>query len=97
MTVTNENVNMDLIGAFVTVTFLKEDCFMATVMTNLQVSQDKVQLLMAKNCMNPYDLCSKAGISYASYRRIMKLGGCKLATLGKIAAALKVEVTEILK
>lgn len=65
-------------------------------MTNLQVSQDKVQLLMAQKCMNPYDLCSKAGISYASYRRIMKYGGCKLATLGLIAKALEVDVTEIL-
>ena len=69
---------------------------MATVMTNLQVSQDKVQLLMAEKCMNPYDLCSKAGISYASYRRIMKQGGCKIATLGKLAQALGCKVTEIL-
>lgn len=65
-------------------------------MTNLQVSQNKVQLLMAEKCMNPYDLCSKAGISYASYRRIMKQGGCKIATLGKLAQALECKVTEIL-
>ncbi len=69
---------------------------MATVMTNLQVSQDKVQLKMAEKCMNPYDLCSAAGISYASYRRIMKAGGCKIATLGKIAKALECNVTEII-
>lgn len=65
-------------------------------MTNLQVSQDKVQLKMAEKCMNPYDLCSAAGISYASYRRIMKAGGCKIATLGKIAKALDCNVTEII-
>lgn len=70
---------------------------MATVMTNLQISQDKVQLRMAEKCMNPYDLCSKAEISYASYRRIMKCGGCKLATLGRIAAALECKVTEIIE
>lgn len=70
---------------------------MATVMTNLKISQDKVQLAMARKAMNPYDLCSKAGLSYASYRRIMKKGGCKLATLGKIAAALGVDVTEIIE
>lgn len=69
---------------------------MSTVMTNLQVSQDKVRLLMAEKCMNPYDLCSKAGISYAAYGRIMKQGGCKIATLGKIAGALECKVTEIL-
>lgn len=67
-----------------------------TPMTNLQVSQDKVQLLMAEHCMNPYDLCSKAEISYASYRRIMKQGGCKIATLGKLAQALECKVTDIL-
>lgn len=69
---------------------------MATVMTRLRVSQEKVQLFMAEKCMNPYDLCSKAGISYASYRRIMKQGGCKIATLGKLAQALECKVTEIL-
>lgn len=70
---------------------------MATVMTNLKISQDKVQLLMAEKCMNPYDLCSKAGISYPSYRRIMKMGGCKLATLGKIAQALNCSVADIIE
>ena len=69
---------------------------MAAVMTNLKISQDKVQLAMARRTMNPYDLCSKAGISYASYRRIMKEGNCKIATLGKIAQALEVDVTEIM-
>lgn len=67
------------------------------VMTNLEVSQNKVQLLMAEKKMNPYDLCSAADISYPTYRRIMKIGNCKLATLGKIAAALNVNVTDILR
>lgn len=70
---------------------------MATVMTNLKISQDKVQLAMARKAMNPYDLCSAAGISYAAYHRIMKEGGCKIATLGKISAALGVDVTEIIE
>lgn len=70
---------------------------MSKVMTNLKISQKKVQLKMAEKCMNPYDLCSKAGISYASYRRIMKEGGCKIATMGKMAQALGCDVTEILE
>lgn len=69
---------------------------MATVMTNLKISQDKVQLVMARKTINPYDLCSKAGISYASYRRIMKEGNCKIETLGKIAQVLEVDVTAIM-
>ncbi|MGN0355027.1 MAG: helix-turn-helix domain-containing protein [Muricoprocola sp.] len=67
------------------------------VMTNLEVSQDRVQLLMAEKKMNPYDLCSAADISYATYRRIMKVGNCKIATLGKLASALGVKVTDILE
>lgn len=67
------------------------------VMTNLEVSQDRVQLLMAEKKMNPYDLCSAANISYATYRRIMKVGNCKIATLGKLASALGVKVTDILE
>lgn len=69
---------------------------MPIVMTDLRIAQDKVQIKMAEKCMNPYDLCSAAGISYTSYRRIMKQGGCKIATLGKIAKALGVDVKEIL-
>lgn len=65
-------------------------------MHNLKVDGEKVRLIMARNTMNPYDLCSGAQISYASYRRIMKEGNCKIATLGKIANALGVDVTEIL-
>lgn len=64
---------------------------------NLRVDSEKVRLMMARKTMNPYDLCSGAQISYASYRRIMKEGNCKIATLGKIANALGVDVTEILE
>ncbi len=70
---------------------------MAAIMTNLRVSQNKVQLEMAREGLNPYDLCSKAGISYASYRRIMKTGMCKIATLGNLSKALGVDVTAILE
>lgn len=75
----------------------KEGEEMSKVMTSLKISQNKVQLLMAGECMNPYDLCSSAGISYASYRRIMREGGCKIATLGKITKALECKVTEIIE
>ena len=68
-----------------------------TPMTNLKVSQDKVQLRMAEKCMNPYDLCSKAGISYTTYLKIMKKGGCKIATLGKLAQALECGVLDIIE
>lgn len=69
---------------------------MAKVMTDLKISQNKVQLEMARKLMNPYDLCRKAGISYPAYRRIMRQGGCKLSTLGKLAAALECDVLDII-
>ena len=68
---------------------------MSRLMTNLEINMDKVQLKMAERCMNPYDLCRAAGISYPSYRRILKNGNCKIGTLGKIAAALHCEVLDI--
>ena len=70
---------------------------MTTSKSDLKISKRKVQLLMAKKCMNPYDLCSKAGISYVNYQRIIKTGSTKIATLGKIAKALDVDVTEIIE
>lgn len=70
---------------------------MKTAKSVLRVDAKKVQVVMAKNVMNPYDLCSKAEISYQSYQRIIKSGSCKIATLGKIAAALGVPVTDILE
>lgn len=70
---------------------------MATSKSLLVVSAEKVQILMAERCMNPYDVCSKAEISYPSYQRIIKTGNCKLSTLGKIAKALEVPVTDIIE
>ena len=63
----------------------------------LVVSAEKVQIKMAEHCMNPYELCSKAGISSPSYQRIIKTGNCKISTLGKIAKALDVPVTDIIQ
>ena len=53
---------------------------MKTSKSDLKLSKRKVQLLMAEECMNPYDLCSKGCISYASYQRIMKMESTKIAT-----------------
>lgn len=70
---------------------------MKTAKSVLHIDARKLQVIMAEKLMNPYDLCSKAGISYPSYQRIVKKGGCKIATLGKLAAALEVPVTSILE
>lgn len=68
-----------------------------TAKSTLVLSANKVHLIMAERCMNPYDLCSKAELSYTAYQRFIKTGGCKLSTLGKIAKALNVPVIEIIE
>lgn len=71
---------------------------MSAVMTNLQVSQDKVQLLMAQKCMNPYDLCSKEqirglqesacmGILVSLDSPVMGLDGGEGTTVGDMVAS----------
>ena len=62
----------------------------------LKLNCKNIQIKMAEKRLNPYDLCSKAEISYAGYRRIMNCGNCKLSTLGKLAEALDCNVTEII-
>lgn len=70
---------------------------METSKSRLKISVYKMHLIMANNCLNPYDICGKSGISYQAYQRIIKTGNCKIGTLGKIAKALNVDVTEILE
>lgn len=61
------------------------------------VDNGKLQIALASACMNPYDLCKKTGIQYQTYRRISAGNHCKTATVGKIAKALNVPVTDIIK
>ncbi len=62
----------------------------------MKIKAEKINILMAKNIMNPYDLCSKAGFSYQTYRNLLKKSTCKPATVGKIAHALKCDVSDII-
>lgn len=64
----------------------------------MKLSKGRVELAMAKACMNPYDLCERAEMPYQTYQRVIsKEGNCKPATIGKIAKALNVDVLEIIK
>lgn len=63
----------------------------------MKVSPTKLNLIMARNKVNPYDLCEKAEICYASYHRIVSGRKCKPATVGRLASALQVDVVEILE
>ncbi len=63
----------------------------------MRVNENKLMIALANACMNSYDLCKKAGIQYQTFRRIISGGKCKPATLGKIAKALQVPVTDIIE
>lgn len=64
----------------------------------MKANKQKLELAMAGKCMNPYDVCREAGISYQSFRRVAGSGhGVKPRTLGRVAAALGVDVTEIME
>lgn len=62
----------------------------------MKVNFQKLQIALATACMNPYDLCKEIDIQYQTYRRIAAGKNCKPATVGKIAKALNVPVTEII-
>lgn len=63
----------------------------------MKIDNSKLQIALATACMNPYDLCKAIGIQYQTYRRISAGFNCKPATVGKIAKALKCDVTEIIE
>lgn len=67
------------------------------MLSKIRLSTDKLILAMAEECLNPYDLCEKADIQYATYKRATQTGLIKPATAGKIAKALNVKVQDLLE
>lgn len=61
------------------------------------INQKKLELAMARKCMNTLGLCEKAGMRYQAFQRITKENAnCKPSTVGRIAKALEVDVLEII-
>lgn len=63
----------------------------------IQLNAGKINLLMANDCLGPYEFCEKASIHYNSYLRITKGYPVKTITAGKIAKALNVRVEDLLE
>ena len=61
----------------------------------MKISKIKLEIALANECMNPYELCKKANIQQQTYRRIASNGECKPATVGKVAKALNVKVEDL--
>lgn len=63
----------------------------------MKINRSKLELAMARACMNTADLVKAAEMPRPTFGNILKGKGVRPGTAGKIAAALGVDVTEILE
>lgn len=63
----------------------------------MKINQQKLDILMAKQCIDKMTLAEKAGLKYPTIRRACQREGTRPSTVGKIAKALDVDVTELLE
>ena len=63
----------------------------------MNLNTDKLLILMAEQCMNPYDLCEKLIFHILFTIKLLRVNQTKPATVGKIAKALNVSVKELLE
>lgn len=63
----------------------------------MKADNRKLCLAMARVCMNPQDLARAAEMPPQTVNGVLRERSVRPATIGKIAAALKVDVAEILK
>lgn len=57
----------------------------------------KIKIIIARKELNQTDLAKKCGMRRQALNEIFNRGTCTLKTIGKIAKALDVDVTEIIK
>lgn len=57
----------------------------------------KIKLIIARKELNQTDLAKRCGMRRQALNEIFNRGTCTLKTIGKIAKALDVDVTEIIK
>jgi len=63
---------------------------------NLRPNAKKIDLIIAENEMLQEEVCRRAGITQQTLSAIRRSGKASLVTIGKIARALGVPVTEII-
>lgn len=63
----------------------------------MKVNRNKLQLAMARACMNTIDLSVKAEMPVQTINGVLRGRSIRPATLGRIAKALGVDVTDILE
>lgn len=63
----------------------------------MKLDVQKIKLILAEREMNQSDLAKKCGVNRQQINDILSRGSCTLKTLGRIAKALGVPVSEIVK
>lgn len=63
----------------------------------MKVNRRKLEIAMARAKLNRYDLARKAEMPIPTIQHVITKGSCRPATVGRIADALGVDVTEILE
>lgn len=63
----------------------------------MKLDSKKIRLAMARACMNPQDLAIAADMPPQTINGALRERSIRPATLGRIARALGVDVTEIIK
>ena len=59
--------------------------------------KEKLETAMARECINTYELAKKADMPIPTLNNVIRGKSVKPATIGKVAKALNVDVTEILE
>lgn len=63
----------------------------------MEASKERLTIAMARACMNSADLAKATGMPQQTVNGVIRERSVRPATLGRIAKALGVDVTEILK
>lgn len=63
----------------------------------MKISKEKLNLALARKCWNRSDLCANGAVSTQTILNVNNGKSVLPATVGKIAAALGVDVTEIIE
>lgn len=62
----------------------------------MKADRNKIEIAMAQKCMNHNDIAREAGMPIATVKKVLYGQSVKPYTLGKVAKALGVDVTEIM-
>lgn len=63
----------------------------------MKANKKKIQIIMARTCLTVSKIAIKAEMPISTIKNVLKGKAVKPATIGKVAKALGIDVTEILE